>query len=170
MQITTTKKTPFARAAAAPILVGLSVKKSLRVVPFLLLSSVALVAACGSDSTPSSSSSGTSGAGSSGTSGTTVEEDAAAPATANVVTVKSNVFEPATLTVKVGDTVTWKWAGGSHDVVSGAKCASDGDWSSSLTSKIGTTFTHTFDKAGSFEYFCTPHCVSAKMIGTITVE
>lgn len=132
-----------------------------------LFVSFSLVVAC--SSTTTSSSSGTSAPSDAGSSGS-IEDDAAVPATANLVLVKSNVFEPKTLTVKVGDTVTWKWAGGNHDVVSGANCTSDSDWSSSLTSKIGTTFTHTFDKPGSFEYFCTPHCLNAKMIGTITVQ
>jgi plastocyanin len=121
----------------------------------VILAAASLVAACGSDDSNSSSSS-------SGTSGTAE--------TPNGVTVKSNQFVPASLTVKVGDTVTWTWAGGTHDVVSGANCASDGAWSSTLQSTSGSKFTHTFDTAGSFEYFCTPHCVSSAMKGTIVVQ
>ena len=117
-----------------------------------------LVAACGSDEKTSGSSSGSSGG----------AADAATPT--NAVTVKSNSFTPASLTVKVGDTVTWTWAGGNHDVVSGANCTSDGSWKSSLQSAAGSTFTHTFDKAGSFEYFCNPHCANSAMKGTIVVQ
>jgi plastocyanin len=123
----------------------------------IVLAASSLIAACGSDDSNSSSSSS-----SSGTSG--------AATTPNGVTVKSNQFVPASLTVKVGDTVTWTWAGGTHDVVSGANCASDGAWSSTLQSTSGSKFTHTFDTAGSFEYFCTPHCASSAMKGTIVVQ
>jgi plastocyanin len=146
------------------------VKKSVLVLVFAVAASVA---ACGSSTTTtgSSGSSGTSGtSGSSGSSGSSGGETDAAVAATHAVTVRSNAFIPAKLTVNVGDTVTWTWAGGNHDVVSGANCVSDGAWSSSLQSKVGATFTHTFDKAGSFEYFCTPHCQSFAMIGTIVVQ
>ncbi len=118
---------------------------------------LALVTACSTSDSPTSSSS------SGGTSGTT-------PA-ANAVTVSSNKFTPASLSVKIGDTVTWTWAGGNHDVVSGANCTDDKVFTrSALQSANGATFTHTFDKAGTFEYFCTPHCVSAGMKGTVVVQ
>ena len=39
-----------------------------------------------------------------------------------------------------------------------------------MQSTTGSTFTHTFDKAGSFDYFCTPHCKTFAMIGTIVVQ
>ena len=120
-----------------------------------LLASASLVAACGSDETPSSSSGGSTA-------------DAAVPP--NNVIVKSNQFVPASLTVKVGDTVTWTWGGGNHDVVSGKNCTSDAAYSSALLATIGSTFTHTYDKAGSFEYFCTPHCATQAMKGTIVVQ
>ena len=121
-------------------------------IAFVVLASASFLSACGSDS--SSSSSGT-------------VTDAAAPA--NGVSVQSNKFVPASLAVKVGDTVTWTWAGGSHDVVSGANCAGDGAYKSALESSVGKTFTHTYDKAGTFEYFCTPHC-SLGMKGSIVVQ
>ena len=127
---------------------------------------LALVTACSSsDSSTSSSSSGTSASssGTSGTSGTT-------PA-ANAVTVSSNKFTPASISVKIGNTVTWTWAGGNHDVVSGANCTDDKVFTrSTLQSANGATFTHTFDKAGTFEYFCDPHCASAGMKGTVVVQ
>ena len=111
-----------------------------------------VIACSSSDSTTSSSSSGTT------------------PVT-NGVTVSSNKFTPASITVKVGDTVTWTWAGGNHDVVSGANCTNDNVFTrSALQSTNGATFTHTFTKAGSFEYFCEPHCVSAGMKGTVVVQ
>ena len=119
---------------------------------------LALVTACSSSDSSTSSSS-------SGTSGTTPAANAV------TVTVSSNKFTPASISVKVGDTVTWTWAGGNHDVVSGANCTDDKVFTrSTLQSANGATFTHTFDKAGTFEYFCTPHCVSAGMKGTVVVQ
>jgi plastocyanin len=86
-------------------------------------------------------------------------------------------FVPATLTVQVGDTVTFTNAGGFHNVESlpgsgtefrcAADCASDGgtgDPSAALWS-----FTITLDTAGSVPYQCAVHGGSG-MNGTITVE
>ena len=118
------------------------------------------IAACSSSSTDTGSSSGTSGTGT---------MDAATPA--NNIVVKSNVFEPSTLNIKVGDTVTWTWAGGAHTVTSGANCMSDNAYGTpGLQSTVGATFTHTYDKAGTFEFFCMPHCVSSGMKGSIVVK
>src|SRR4051794_38375933 len=76
----------------------------------------------------------------------------AAPAcTTNCVSVTSNKFTPASITIKAGDTVTWTWAGGNHDVVSGANCTNDNAFTRSpLQSATGATFQHTYDKPGTF--------------------
>jgi plastocyanin len=134
----------------------------------LLVASV-LVAACGSDNTTSSSgstgTSGTSGSsGSSGTSGTS----GTTPTGGATVTVKSNSFTPASVTIKAGEKVTWTWAGGSHDVVSGNNCTDDAKFKSSL--QTSGTFEFTFATAGTYPYFCTPHCSSANMVGTVIVQ
>ena len=95
---------------------------------------------------------------------------AATPA-ANEISVTSNKFVPSTLSVKIGDTVTWKWGGGTHNVVSGANCMSDGAYTSGApTGATGNTFTHVYDKAGTFEFHCNPHCASSGMKGTVTVQ
>ena len=78
-------------------------------------------------------------------------------------------FSPATLSVKVGDTVTWKWAGSGHSVTSGSACTADKKFDSGAPAGTGTTFTFKFDTAGDFPYFCVPHC-AAGMTGTITVK
>jgi plastocyanin len=123
---------------------------------------VASVAACSSTTSPTPT--GTSG----GTSGTTGD----AAAAANTVTVggTSNTFSPSTLSIKVGDTVTWTWAGGAHTVTSGTGCTSDGMFGTDgIQSAVGSTFTHTFATAGTFAYFCVPHCASG-MKGSIVVQ
>lgn len=92
-------------------------------------------------------------------------------AATNEITVTSNTFTPATLTIKVGETVTWKWAGGTHNVVSGASCTSDNAYTSGApTSTVGNVFTHTYTTAGQFPYFCNPHCSNSAMQGVITVQ
>jgi plastocyanin len=86
-------------------------------------------------------------------------------------------FSPATLTVPVGTTVTFRFSSGGHNVVSGDDCTADGAFcspddngcESAPTNASGTTYTHTFDQAGTFPYFCTPHCVQG-MTGTIVVQ
>ena len=130
--------------------------KKLAISFVLVLATV--TAACSSSS--DSSSSGTSGT--TGDSGTT-------PAT-NSVTVTSNKFVPPSLTIKAGETVTWTWAGGSHTVTSGANCTADAVYTSGLQSTSGATFKHTYATAGTFEYFCEPHCASSAMKGTIIVQ
>ena len=79
---------------------------------------------------------------------------------AATVELKPTTFEPADVTVKVGETVRWKWGGGvQHDV--------EGDgFKSKLQSK--GEFDHTFEEAGTFEYKCNVHPTTMK--GTVTVE
>ncbi len=70
-------------------------------------------------------------------------------------------FAPATLTVKVGASVTWTNADGAAHTVT----ADDGSFNSSDIAP-GTTFKQTFAKAGTFTYHCAIH---KSMTGTVTV-
>jgi plastocyanin len=71
-------------------------------------------------------------------------------------------FEDNTVTIKVGDTISWtNHDGGSHSVV-----ADDGSFKSSNLSN-DASFSFTFDSAGSFPYHCGIH---PSMTGTIIVE
>jgi plastocyanin len=83
-------------------------------------------------------------------------------------------FEPAEITVAVGDTVTWKVAesiGANHSVTSGTP--DDPDKGSEFDSgdeglrDDGDTFEWTFDSAGTFAYYCTVH--GASMSGQVVV-
>ncbi len=85
-----------------------------------------------------------------------------------VVQVTSNLFTPAELKIKVGQTVRWTWAGGVHDVVSGTNCTDDGKFKSGAP-MAGGTFEHKFETAGTFPYYCTPHCTMG-MVGQVIVE
>ena len=61
-------------------------------------------------------------------------------------------FQPATLTVPAGTTVTWTNAGSAPHTVT----ADDGSFDSGQLDS-GATFQQTFDTAGTFSYFCAIH-------------
>jgi plastocyanin len=79
------------------------------------------------------------------------------------VTMEGIAFNPAEITVKAGDTVTW-----TNDDSVGHDVTAD-DFNSGEPGGIGNgdTFEHTFDQAGTFDYVCTVH---PGMEGTVTVE
>jgi plastocyanin len=74
---------------------------------------------------------------------------AAGPGT---VTMKDIAFSPASVTVNVGDTVTWRNA----DEVTHNVTANDGSFATGSINR-GASGSHTFAKAGSFGYQCTIH-------------
>jgi plastocyanin len=75
-------------------------------------------------------------------------------------------FSPATVTVSVGESVTWTLAEGAHTTSSGTAPDLDGLWDQALTAD--EPFTFTFEEAGTYEYFCRFH--PDFMTGTVTVE
>jgi plastocyanin len=125
----------------------------------LLLAVFALAAfgGCGDDDNGDSSSSGSAG--------TTAQTGAAPePETApGEVVMKGIMFKPKDITVKVGDTVTWK----NEDPVEHNVVAKKGeDFKSDLFGE-GGTYEYKVEEAGKIEYECTVH---PGMTGTITVE
>lgn len=78
-------------------------------------------------------------------------------------------FNPPNLTVAKGTTVTWTWQGPGHSVDSGAGCSSDSQFSSNGLQSTGFSMSHTFNTPGTYPFFCTAHCASNAMKGTITV-
>ncbi|MBI3750539.1 MAG: cupredoxin domain-containing protein [Chloroflexi bacterium] len=92
----------------------------------------------------------------------------------NAISIVQKTFQPSTLTVHVGDTVTWtvtEAISDPHSVTSGTykDAASSGkDFDSGVKLKNnGDSFSHTFDAAGTFAFFCAVH--PDTMSGTITV-
>ena len=80
---------------------------------------------------------------------------ATAPAGGKEVVMKDITFQPETVDVAKGDTVTWKNDDSvNHDVTADDDSFSSGDAGGMAS---GDTFEHTFDKAGSFKYVCTVH-------------
>lgn len=91
--------------------------------------------------------------------GATGAADDGKPAAATIV-LKPATFEPADATIKVGESVRWKWGGGvQHNVVGEG-------FQSKLQSK--GQYDRTFDTAGTFPYKCEVHPTTMK--GTITVQ
>jgi plastocyanin len=75
------------------------------------------------------------------------------------VAIRDYEFEPASLTVEAGATVTWVWEGRApHDVV--GQGFESGDQGSG-------TFRHTFEQPGTYAYECTIH---PGMEGSIVVK
>jgi len=83
---------------------------------------------------------------------------AAAPGS---VTIKDFSFSPGTITVNVGDSVTWTNNGPSAH----SATARDGSFDTGVFGK-GKSRAHTFTQAGSFAFICTPHPF---MKGTVRV-
>ncbi|MCL4418145.1 MAG: cupredoxin family copper-binding protein [Actinobacteria bacterium] len=104
-------------------------------------------------------------AGSGSTAATTAAVTTAAGTTASgsgglAVTIKSNAFDPASLTIKVGDTVTWT----NNDSYNHTITSDNGAFDSGNISG-GGTFSFTFNTAGTFNYHCSVHTfMTAKII------
>ncbi|MBS0275658.1 MAG: cupredoxin family copper-binding protein [Proteobacteria bacterium] len=88
---------------------------------------------------------------------------AAAPAFADAtVTIKNFDYSPMDVTIKAGDTVTWKNLDGEpHTVVS-----VDGAFRSKALDE-NDSYSFKFDKPGTYKYICSIH---PQMKATITVQ
>jgi plastocyanin len=141
----------------------------------LLVAGVLLLAGC-SGSRPTAQPSVTIGSNANGTPGMpgmsgmpsmpaapsgTASSPGPAAATGDQVTIDNFAFAPATLTVKVGSTVTWT----NKDEEPHTVAASDGSFHSPGMG-TGATFSHTFSTPGNFDYVCSIH---PSMHGTVVV-
>ena len=94
-----------------------------------------------------------------------------AGATTFNVTVGPNgnlVFMPSSVTIHPGDQVKWTWGSDFHSTTSGSPGMPSGIWDSGVINS-GATFTHTFNTAGTFPYYCTVHGQCCGMVGTVRV-
>lgn len=90
------------------------------------------------------------------------------------------VFDPASLTVTVGETVTWRNTGRAmthtatadpalvRDAANVALPQGTTAWNSGAIGP-GQSWSHTFAVPGAYRYCCLPHEL-ADMVGTVTVE
>ena len=114
-----------------------------RLTPALVAAFLALLGvACGSSSVPQASSGGA--------------------AKAVTVTIKNIAFQPDRVQIGAGQSVTWQFDDGQvpHSVT-----AADKSFDSGV--KTSGSFTHRFDKAGTYDYICTVH--PQQMKATIVV-
>jgi plastocyanin len=101
---------------------------------------------------------GSGGSSSSGTAGTTPP---ATTAGGTAVTIQNFAFSPASVNVKVGDSVTWtNKDSATHQLAGDGGIASD-------PLATGAAYTQKFDTAGSFNYHCSIH---PSMTGTVVVK
>ena len=89
---------------------------------------------------------------------------------------QSYYFDPIGLFVEPGTTVEWVNESGAHSSTAYAaandaesRIPSDAEaWDSGILSDEGATFEHTFETAGTYDYFCLPH-KTLGMVGRIVV-
>jgi plastocyanin len=82
----------------------------------------------------------------------------------------------STTTITAGDTVLWIWASGMHSTTSGTcdvngNCTHTGFWDSDVftfSSSAPPSFSRTFNKPGTYPYFCTVH--DNAMTGVVVVR
>jgi plastocyanin len=106
---------------------------------------------------------------------TALASPAARAATFNVQATAQLTFVPSTITINVGDSVTWTNATDlTHNVYAedgSFRCANGCDDQGGDGTPVGHwTFTRTFNQAGTIQYECQIHGVTYGMMGTIVVQ
>lgn len=79
-----------------------------------------------------------------------------------------NVFRPSSLEIPTGTEVTFVWRSGGHSLIVDSQPSGAGWEGVPETQSSGYEHTHTFEVAGTYEYYCKPHSAFG-MEGTITV-
>ena len=87
--------------------------------------------------------------------------DAAVQKSGGSVSIVNSSYQPGTVSIKTGQSVTWTNNDDRDHTVAGT----DGSFSSGNL-KPGQTFTHRFTKAGTYSYGCKLH---PRMRGSVTV-
>ena len=77
---------------------------------------------------------------------------ASAPLSARQITIENYTFKPATISVPAGTTITWKNLDDDPHTVT----ANDGSFNSKGLAQ-GDTWSHRFDKPGTYPYHCSVH-------------
>jgi plastocyanin len=130
-----------------------------RVLVFTGAAALLLLAACGDDSGSSSNTTSAPAVSGGGSATTAAAGDSAAGGT---IVAKDIAYNPTEITVKVGDTITFK----NEDGFAHTFTADDGAFDSGNVDG-GGEFQFTPDAAGSIAFHCKIH---SNMKGTITVE
>jgi plastocyanin len=126
----------------------------------VLLGVGVLAASCGGGTTATTKSPATT-AGSGTTLGTPTTSGGGGGGGA-AVTIKGFAFDPATVTIKVGETVNWTNQDSPNHTVVG-----DNNEFKSGALATGATFSFKFETAGTYAYHCSIH---PSMTGTVVVQ
>ena len=134
---------------------------------------------------PLSAASWRAGAGAGASAGDRPPPDAAvrlgarADSTVTVTLTNTLTFEPKRVTIAVGQTVTWHNTSLLVHTVTGDPAKATREGSAALPKgaeafdsgnlQPDSTFSHTFERPGTYRYFCIPH-EGASMVGEIVVE
>jgi plastocyanin len=87
----------------------------------------------------------------------------------NTISVRDNLFSPASMTVAIGTTVTWVFQGNNQlTVTSGSPADANAGSLFDNGARSSGSVQFTFNQAGTFNYFCRIH--GAAMTGSITVQ
>jgi plastocyanin len=154
--------------------ISIAKKSNLVILALAMLALALLVLGCSSSATTTTTAapSGTTAPAGGGTTAPTTTAGGAygggsptttaAAAAGNAVSIANFAFSPASITVKVGDQVTWT----NNDSTTHTVTADDNSFSSGDLAP-GATFSFTFTKAGTFPYHCSIH---TSMKGTVVVQ
>ncbi len=123
--------------------------KRIFIVAIFLVVAMVIMAGCGGSSTSS-------------TTNPTPRPSATPKESANSVSISGFAFNPASLTVTVGTTVTWT----NNDSITHTVTSDTAVWDSGQISS-GQTFSHTFNQAGTFSYHCSIH---TNMVAKVVVQ
>jgi len=144
------------------------VKKYLLFMAVVLVAAPLLVAGCTSSSNPSPSpstatvSATTTTATSNASTSIATSSPSPSASAASTVVVQGFSFQPASITIQTGASVTWQNDDPvSHQIVSNTNAFS------SPVLNTGGSYTHVFDQAGTYPYHCGIH---PYMTGLITVQ
>lgn len=90
--------------------------------------------------------------------------------TNHIISVANFAFTPASITITVGDTVTWKWVNGTHTTTSDSTQGSN-SWNSPISAS-STSFSKVITSPGLHRFYCIPHGSPGGigMSGTITAN
>lgn len=89
-------------------------------------------------------------------------------ATTYIVDVEDMEFDPAVLTVNVGDTIMWIWDEGFHTTTSSAIPSGATPWDQ-MIDQTNLMFMYIITVPGSYDYVCSYHA-SMGMVGHITAN
>jgi plastocyanin len=137
--------------------------RSMRTIPLALVIGGLALVGCAADDTEELTDPGETEA----TTSDATDAEPSAEGDGQAVAVQGFRFDPPTLTIAAGDTVTWSNSDGiTHTATSGTPEDRDGLFDVEMP-EAGTSGTHTFADPGTYPYFCTVH---ESMTGEIVVE